>query len=232
MLVVSGTMKPRTSSFGSTKKIISALSPWKRVVTSRKSSPDSAMVWRNSNPTFKKMDMKLCGTNISVTSLPAHPTLVSLYLLVRSVLKCIKRFGPYLWTLLNQYFRNRYPRWCPLQTRQPFKTRSIRWNFDQAQTPKERNWWCWYRCRRWCKYFNIFWNKGCSPFLWTLVRHHFIGQWLFFKVFDISNADRLGFSEVQLIQMVIDGVQFLVKMEKKLEAGEKIEGECDRLQQK
>ena len=51
-------------------------------------------------------------------------------------------------------------------------------------------------------------------------------------MFDISNADRLGFSEVQLIQMVIDGVQFLVKMEKKLEAGEKIEGECDRLQQK
>merc|ERR1739847_36737 len=51
-------------------------------------------------------------------------------------------------------------------------------------------------------------------------------------IFDISNADRLGFSEVQLIQMVIDGVQFLVKMEKKLEAGEKIEGECDRLQQK
>lgn len=52
------------------------------------------------------------------------------------------------------------------------------------------------------------------------------------KVFDISNADRLGFSEVQLIQMVIDGVQFLVRMEKKLEAGEKIEGEVDRLQQK
>ena len=52
------------------------------------------------------------------------------------------------------------------------------------------------------------------------------------QVFDISNADRLGFSEVQLIQMVIDGVQFLVRMEKKLEAGEKIEGEVDRLQQK
>ena len=101
MLVVSGTMKPRTSSFGSTKKIISALSQWKRVVTSRKSSPDSATVWRNSNPTFKKMDMKLCGTNISVTSLPAHPTLVSVYPLVRSVLKCTKRFGPNLWTLLN-----------------------------------------------------------------------------------------------------------------------------------
>jgi len=51
-------------------------------------------------------------------------------------------------------------------------------------------------------------------------------------VFDISNADRLGFSEVQLIQMVIDGVNFLIAMEKKLEAGEKIEGEVDRLQQK
>ena len=51
-------------------------------------------------------------------------------------------------------------------------------------------------------------------------------------MFDISNADRLGFSEVQLIQMVIDGVNFLVAMEKKLEAGEKIEGEVDRLQQK
>merc|ERR1712136_98115 len=51
-------------------------------------------------------------------------------------------------------------------------------------------------------------------------------------VYDISNADRLGFSEVQLIQMVIDGVQFLINMEKKLEAGEKIEGEVDRLQQK
>ena len=42
----------------------------------------------------------------------------------------------------------------------------------------------------------------------------------------------MGFSEVQLIQMVIDGVQFLINMEKKLEAGEKIEGEVDRLQQK
>ena len=52
------------------------------------------------------------------------------------------------------------------------------------------------------------------------------------KIFDISNADRLGFSEVQLIQMVIDGVNFLIKMEKKLEAGEKIDGEVDRLQQK
>ena len=64
-------------------------------------------------------------------------------------------------------------------------------------------------------------------FLCKLIINYYL-----FQVFDISNADRLGFSEVQLIQMVIDGVQFLVKMEKKLEAGEKIEGECDRLQQK
>ena len=56
---------------------------------------------------------------------------------------------------INQISRNWYPRWCPLQTRQPFKTRSIRRNLDQAQTPKERNWWCWYRCRRWCKYFKL-----------------------------------------------------------------------------
>jgi len=51
-------------------------------------------------------------------------------------------------------------------------------------------------------------------------------------VYDISNADRLGFSEVELVQMVIDGVNFLIAMEKKLEAGEKIDGEVDRLQQK
>ena len=65
---------------------------------------------------------------------------------------------------LNQTLRNWYPRWCPLQTRQPFKTRSIRRNLDQAQTPKERNWWCWYRCRRWCKYFEIIRIKGIQLF--------------------------------------------------------------------
>lgn len=42
-------------------------------------------------------------------------------------------------------------------------------------------------------------------------------------VFDISNADRLGFSEVELVQMVVDGVNLLVDMEKRLEAGEGIE---------
>ena len=42
-------------------------------------------------------------------------------------------------------------------------------------------------------------------------------------VFDISNADRLGFSEVDLVQMVVDGVKLLVEMEKKLEKGQSIE---------
>ena len=38
-------------------------------------------------------------------------------------------------------------------------------------------------------------------------------------VFDISNSDRLGFSEVELVQKVIDGVKLLVRMEKTLEKG-------------
>ncbi|XP_070559688.1 creatine kinase, flagellar-like isoform X2 [Ptychodera flava] len=41
--------------------------------------------------------------------------------------------------------------------------------------------------------------------------------------FDVSNADRLGYSEVELVQMVINGVQLLIKMEKKLKAGESID---------
>jgi len=41
--------------------------------------------------------------------------------------------------------------------------------------------------------------------------------------FDISNSDRIGVSEVQLVQLVIDGVDLLVKMEKALMAGEKID---------
>ena len=42
-------------------------------------------------------------------------------------------------------------------------------------------------------------------------------------VFDISNADRLGFSEVELVQMVVDGVRLMVDMEKRLEAGQAID---------
>ena len=42
-------------------------------------------------------------------------------------------------------------------------------------------------------------------------------------IFDISNADRIGFSEVQLVQKVVDGVKLLVSMEKALESGEQID---------
>jgi len=41
--------------------------------------------------------------------------------------------------------------------------------------------------------------------------------------FDISNADRLGFSEVELVQFVVDGVNLLVTMEKALEKGQPID---------
>ncbi|XP_069602280.1 creatine kinase M-type [Ranitomeya imitator] len=41
--------------------------------------------------------------------------------------------------------------------------------------------------------------------------------------FDISNADRLGFSEVDQVQMVVDGVKLMVEMEKKLEKGGSID---------
>ncbi|XP_067930371.1 creatine kinase, flagellar-like isoform X2 [Watersipora subatra] len=41
--------------------------------------------------------------------------------------------------------------------------------------------------------------------------------------FDISNLDRLGFSEVELVQQVVDGVKLLIEMEKKLEKGESID---------
>ena len=42
-------------------------------------------------------------------------------------------------------------------------------------------------------------------------------------IFDISNADRIGYSEVELVQRVVDGVKLLVKMEKALEADENID---------
>jgi len=50
--------------------------------------------------------------------------------------------------------------------------------------------------------------------------------------FDISNADRIGFSEVELVQMVIDGVEFLVACEKKLEAEESIDEDVENLAKK
>nr|ABH10969.1 protoflagellar creatine kinase [Aphrocallistes beatrix] len=42
-------------------------------------------------------------------------------------------------------------------------------------------------------------------------------------VFDISNRDRLGSSEVEQLQAVLDGVNRLVELEKKLEKGESID---------
>jgi len=50
--------------------------------------------------------------------------------------------------------------------------------------------------------------------------------------FDISNADRIGFSEVELVQMVVDGVEFLISCEKKLEKGESIDKDVAALKQK
>ena len=38
-------------------------------------------------------------------------------------------------------------------------------------------------------------------------------------VYDVSNADRLGFSEVELVQFVVDGVNLLIEMEKLAEQG-------------
>ncbi|XP_075931238.1 creatine kinase U-type, mitochondrial-like isoform X2 [Petromyzon marinus] len=40
--------------------------------------------------------------------------------------------------------------------------------------------------------------------------------------FDISNLDRLGKSEVELVQLVVDGVNYLIECEKKLEKGQDI----------
>uniref|UniRef100_A0A8C5NB42 Creatine kinase S-type, mitochondrial n=1 Tax=Gouania willdenowi TaxID=441366 RepID=A0A8C5NB42_GOUWI len=39
---------------------------------------------------------------------------------------------------------------------------------------------------------------------------------------DISNLDRLGRSEVELVQMVVDGVNYLIECEKRLERGQDI----------
>ena len=41
--------------------------------------------------------------------------------------------------------------------------------------------------------------------------------------FDVSNLDRLGFSEVELVQKVVDGVKLLVEMEKRLMQGKPID---------
>lgn len=89
------------------------------------------------------------------------------------------------------------------------------------------------------KQWNIYKNPWKQLYEWLLKKKNsfyhvdesnkiFISVWFFSGgvdtaavdgVFDISNADRLGFSEVQLVQMVVDGVKLLVEMEKQLEMG-------------
>ena len=48
---------------------------------------------------------------------------------------------------------------------------------------------------------------------------------------DISNADRLGKSEVELVNIFIEGVAQIIQWEKKLEAGENIEAELPKAQE-
>lgn len=48
-------------------------------------------------------------------------------------------------------------------------------------------------------------------------------------IFDISNSDRLGSSEVEQVQRVIDGVNFLIALEKCLETGQSITSLYDKL---
>merc|ERR1712002_188285 len=42
-------------------------------------------------------------------------------------------------------------------------------------------------------------------------------------IYDISNADRIGFSELELVQFMVDGVKTLIDMEKQCEAGASID---------
>jgi len=51
-------------------------------------------------------------------------------------------------------------------------------------------------------------------------------------MFDISNADRLGFSELELVQMLVDGVNTLIGLEKKLLAGENADSAINEIKQK
>jgi len=48
-------------------------------------------------------------------------------------------------------------------------------------------------------------------------------------VFDISNSDRLGSSEVEQVQAVIDGVKVMIELEKALEQGMDIKTYCDAI---
>ncbi|EQC41958.1 hypothetical protein SDRG_00807 [Saprolegnia diclina VS20] len=43
-------------------------------------------------------------------------------------------------------------------------------------------------------------------------------------VYDVSNKQRIGYSEAELVQTMINGIRLLIDLEKKLEAGESIDG--------
>eukprot|EP00736_Rhodelphis_marinus_P004137 Rmarinus@m.3392 len=49
-------------------------------------------------------------------------------------------------------------------------------------------------------------------------------------VYDVSNKHRLGYTEVELVQTMIDGIGKLIELEKKLEAGESIDDDVANLQ--
>jgi len=51
-------------------------------------------------------------------------------------------------------------------------------------------------------------------------------------MFDISNADRLGFSELELVQMLVDGVNTMITIEKKMQAGENADSDITAVAQK
>uniref|UniRef100_F6YFT9 creatine kinase n=2 Tax=Ciona intestinalis TaxID=7719 RepID=F6YFT9_CIOIN len=49
---------------------------------------------------------------------------------------------------------------------------------------------------------------------------------------DVSNIDRIGLTEVEILELVIEGVQFLIDCEERLEKGQKIEKYVNILRQK
>ena len=51
-------------------------------------------------------------------------------------------------------------------------------------------------------------------------------------IYDISNADRLGYSELSLLQFLVDGLDLIIQMEKKLEKGESIDALIPKEQKK
>merc|ERR1712046_268147 len=81
-VVVSGTMTKRTSSSGSTKKIISVLSLCKRMVICKPAGRDGLKVFNNLKLILRKLVLNTCTLNILVTFLLAHQISELVYALV------------------------------------------------------------------------------------------------------------------------------------------------------